>query len=213
MGLIAKRTPYMKRTQILLRTGHKKCSYSPGIDDQNFKWDWRIITNTVQKEPISWETIQRPKWSLLFKKNWLYCLRMSGSLTTEFWGPSRFRLWWFRQKMRETGEKVTRQNLNLLFTEHFLLSCGILVHYCLLSWGEPKRKYITIIFSKNFLKHDSVRWQPVLHFYFRAKEIIWMRMTSAELYDQNSLYIFFYIKHRLLIHFLVSDWHKNLIKG
>lgn len=118
MGLIAKRTPYMKRTQILLRTGHKKCSYSPGIDDQNFKWDWRIITNTVQKEPISWETIQRPKWSLLFKKSWLYCLRMSGSLTTEFWGPSRFRLWWFRQKMRETGEKVTIGRISIYWSQN-----------------------------------------------------------------------------------------------
>lgn len=26
MGLIAKRTPDMKRTQTLLRTGHKKCT-------------------------------------------------------------------------------------------------------------------------------------------------------------------------------------------
>lgn len=145
MGLIAKRTLIWKEHK-LFRTGHKKCTVIHlELMMKNFKWDWRIITHTVQKEPISWETTERPS-----QKNWLYCLWMSGSLITEFWDHSSFRIWLFRQKIRETGKSSNyQQNLNLLVIEHFLLSCGILVHYCFFSLEvDPKKIYYNHIFQE-----------------------------------------------------------------
>lgn len=101
---------------------------------------------------------------------------------------------------------------NALAIKIFPQSCGILTHCYFLSGGGPKGKYAIIIFSKNSLKKDSTKLQPVLNLHFRTKEGNLGKLLQVLSYRDKMLSVSSYVKHRIVIHFLVSDWRKNLIK-